>query len=521
MKKIWLFLSLLICSTLVAGCTNQQPQQKNFDFVSDCKNLVQNEFWDTEYEFSGDINYHSGVYFDYSIVTGSVYFNYKTRPFLCLYRWNESVVDIVDYAKNHDENIDFSYLQSLYDELSQENWDEQRTNAESVFDLVASYKQFKEKYWNKDVVEMQNIIRNIAFENWVTEDELVDSDNYYNQVLDIRRQKYNQIPFYQREYYVELASKLLSEKWIKVYCSASVCDEMTFSGNYGSQENLQNLVDDVTSVVTALQDKWLVFHWDFETHLPTNFYYDEYIRKIDPEIIKNPHGTPSIENLDDVVAICHNNSINCDMGCEDWDVTNKSYILPYKDGYIWYNYGWNWEWRGYYLTYKSIDNPCDSAISTTDEIFFWHTHYKYNKETFGYDEYPDNKVYINRWLRWGVSADEVAKVLNCTAWKDIMEDDTCKREVDKYMYNLIVWNEKNEYFSKWMNKFKQDLDNDKFTPTSFRVDRWNECNEKYKFEDLLQKDWKINSQLTDEERKYYIKLHNENLHECAMEYLNN
>jgi hypothetical protein len=39
-----------------------------------------------------------------------------------------------------------------------------------------------------------------------------------------------------------------------------------------------------------------------------------------------------------------------------------------------------------------------------------------------------------------------------------------------------------------MNKFKQDLDNDKFTPTSFRVDRWNECNEKYKFEDLLQKD---------------------------------
>jgi hypothetical protein len=29
---------------------------------------------------------------------------------------------------------------------------------------------------------------------------------------------------------------------------------MTFSGNYGSQENLQNLVDDVTSLVTALQD---------------------------------------------------------------------------------------------------------------------------------------------------------------------------------------------------------------------------------------------------------------------------
>ena len=71
-----------------------------------------------------------------------------------------------------------------------------------------------------------------------------------------------------------------------------------------------------------------------------------------------------------------------------------------------------------------------------------------NKETFGYDEYPDNKVYINRWLRGGSPTDEVAKVLDCVAWKDMMEDDTCKREVDKYMYNLIVWNEKNEYFTK-------------------------------------------------------------------------
>ena len=64
------------------------------------------------------------------------------------------------------------------------------------------------------------------------------------------------------------------------------------------------------------------------------------------------------------------------------------------------------------------------------------------------------------------------------------------------------------------------VDNNNFTPASFRAGRWNECNERYKFEDLLQKDWKINSQLTDDERKYYIKLQNDNLHECAMEYLN-
>jgi hypothetical protein len=52
----------------------------------------------------------------------------------------------VDFVKKDDTKVDLAYLQSLYNELSQENWDEQRTNAESVFDLVASYKQFKEKY---------------------------------------------------------------------------------------------------------------------------------------------------------------------------------------------------------------------------------------------------------------------------------------------------------------------------------------------------------------------------------------
>ena len=507
--------SLLFC-LVFAGCGNQHPQQKNFDFVSDCKNLVQNEFWDTEYEFSWDINYHSWFYFDYSIVTGSVYFNYKTRPFLCLYRWDESIVDIVDFVKKDDTKVDLAYLQSLYDDLSQENWDEQRTNAESVFELLSLHKKFKEKYINKETAGMRTIIRDIAFQNWLTEDDLVDSDNYYNQVLDIWRQKYNQIPFYQKEYYVELVNKLLFEKWIKVYCSASVCDEITFSGNYGSQENLQNLVDDVTSVITALYANWLVFHWDFETHFLINFYYDEYIRKIDPEIIKNPERTPSIENLDDVVAICHNNSINCDMGCEDWDVTNKSYILPYKDGYIWYNYGWNWEWRGYYLTYKSVNSPCET-ISNTDEIFFWHTHYKYNKETFGYDEYPDDKVYISEWWWSGIPIDIVAKNLDCTAWKDIMEDDSCKKEVDKFMYNLIVWNEQNDYFTKWMNKFKKDIDDGNFTNREPRNNAWTECNEEHPFETLLQENWKDNRTLSDQEREEFIKINTNRIHDCIVE----
>jgi hypothetical protein len=39
-----------------------------------------------------------------------------------------------------------------------------------------------------------------------------------------------------------------------------------------------------------------------------------------------------------------------------------------------------------------------------------------------------------------------------------------------------------------MNKFKEDLDNNKFTTTKFWIERHEECYERYKFEDLLQKD---------------------------------
>ena len=514
MKKIWLLISLLMCWILFTWCFEKNKERENEDInhnvdipeqmISDCKNMIKNEFWNTEYEFSWDINYHSGVYFNYSIVTGFVYFNYKTRPFLCLYEWDKSIIDIVDYVKDDGENTDLSYLQSLYNDLSQENWDEQRTNAESIFDLLISHKEFKEKYLNKD---MRNIIRNIAFQNWVTEDDLVDSDNYYNQVLDIWRQKYNQIPFYQKEYYVELINKLLSEKWVEVYCSASVCDEITFSGNYNSQENLQNLVDDVTSVITALYTKWVVFNWDFETHFPINFYYDEYIKKTDPEIINRPENIPNIENLDDVVVICHNNSINCGIDCEDWDITNKSYILPYKDGYIWYDYWWQ-EWWWIYLTYRDMNNLCDN-IAESDTIFWYGAYIEDEK-------HPLTNIYTSIWNRSSWRTEEVVKKLNCkpddkNEYNGIWSG--CEEELNHYIYNLIIWEEEQEYFTQRMNRFKKDLDNNKYTNYNFRREQWENC------------DKRINQEINElKDSLNWKELENLRLkkeHECAKEYLSN
>jgi hypothetical protein len=49
--------------------------------------------------------------------------------------------------------------------LSQENWDEQRTNAESLFELLSLHKKFKEKYINKETAGMRTKIRDIAFQN--------------------------------------------------------------------------------------------------------------------------------------------------------------------------------------------------------------------------------------------------------------------------------------------------------------------------------------------------------------------
>ena len=514
MKKIWLLISLLMCWILFTWCFEKNKERENEDInhnvdipeqmISDCKNMIKNEFWNTEYKFSWDINYHSGVYFNYSIVTGFVYFNYKTRPFLCLYEWDKSIIDIVDYVKDDGENIDLSYLQSLYNDLSQENWDEQRTNAESIFDLLVLHKEFKEKYLNKDI---RNIVRDIAFQNWVTEDDLVDSDNYYNQVLDIWRQKYNQIPFYQKEYYVELINKLLSEKWVEVYCSASVCDEITFSGNYNSQENLQNLVDDVTIVITALYANWIVFNWDFETHFPINFYYDEYIKKIDPEIINRPENIPNIENLDDVVVICHNNSINCGIDCEDWDITNKSYILPYKDGYIWYDYWWQ-EWWWIYLTYRDMNDLCDN-IAESDTIF-WYGAYIED------EEHPLTNIYTSIWNRSSRRTEEVVKILNCkpndkNEYNGIWSG--CEEELNHYIYNLIVWEEEQEYFTQRMNRFKKDLDNNKYTNYNFRREQWENC------------DKRINQEINElKDSLNWKELENLRLkkeHECAKEYLSN
>ncbi len=218
---------------------------------------------------------------------------------------------------------------------------------------------------------------------------------------------------------------------------------------------------------------------------------------------------PSFEELEDVVTTCYIE----DMGWYDYDILKNQYILPYKDWYIWYGFGWNWWTWGYYLEYTSLDNPC-KIIAATDEFFIWHADYFHEVKEFNYDEYPDDKLYVAQWWMSWAPIDTVAKELNCEAWKDRMEDDTCKKEVERYMYNLILWNEENEIFTKWMNKFKNDIDNGNYTNRSLRSENRTRCNSENSWESLMKEYWEDNRNLSDEKRGEYNKININRMHEC-------
>ena len=220
---------------------------------------------------------------------------------------------------------------------------------------------------------------------------------------------------------------------------------------------------------------------------------------------------PSFEELDDVVTMCEYENVFW----EEWDtyrenITKQKFIIPYKDWYIWYDYWWNWEWWGYHLTYKSLDNPCE-IISQTDEIFFWYTYYKHYKDLFNDDTYTDSKLYIAEWWWSWIPIDIIAKDLDCKAWED--PNDVCKKEVDKFMYNLIIWEEENEYFTQWMDKFKKDIDNNEFKNYSFWQENWKICSDKIEKE--------IEQQRNSLNWENIEKLRSKKINKCIVEYLKN
>ncbi len=153
---------------------------------------------------------------------------------------------------------------------------------------------------------------------------------------------------------------------------------------------------------------------------------------------------PSFEELDDVT----------DIKCEyespfDWwdktlvNLTKKFFILPYKDWYFSFSFWWQ-DGLSLRVGYSLKKNPCTTYLNS-DEILWWSA--EWQNMTKIYEDYHNNVI---------------AKELNCKIW----DYKWCYKEAEKYAYNLLVWNETNEYFSLRMEVLKKMVDNGEFDSES-------------------------------------------------------
>ena len=247
-----------------------------------------------------------------------------------------------------------------------------------------------------------------------------------------------------------------------------VPDDFDWCNHYFDGCNRCTLQDDWGFVCTeeACEEYQDAYCWDEQ--------YNQFLEDIKSSW-EQPQGKnnliiPAFDDINKVVDKCGDDSY-------DYNVYQKAYILPYKDWYIWYQLWWQDGWE-LYLTYRKLGEPCN-IISQSDNIFWWNPYYKEWQETFRWASYPDNKIYIAQWLFSWVPTEEIVKELNCIPGNNFEDHDhTCMKEADKYFYDLIVWNEENEYFTKWMNKLKEDIDNEDYKTFSFYREEYDTCSQK-------------------------------------------
>lgn len=139
--------------------------------------------------------------------------------------------------------------------------------------------------------------------------------------------------------------------------------------------------------------------------------------------------TPTLEELNGAAFQCNFCYLD---GCFDEDIDKKWFIIPYNEWYIWYSWDYLYD-ATLNITYRKVDNPCEIAY----EINVFH----YNGCTLDY-RYSDKKV----------------ESFNSKE-KDRRK---CMADAEKYFYNLIIWWEKDEIFTLWMDSFKKNIDNNSF-----------------------------------------------------------
>ena len=268
-----------------------------------------------------------------------------------------------------------------------------------------------------------------------------------------------------------------------------------------------NLVEHNLRITTSNWDVYDFYRNGYESEDEYNQFLEAIKSSWEQPQGKNNLIIPAFDDINKVVDKCGDDSY-------DYNVYQKAYILPYKDWYIWYQLWWQDGWE-LYLTYRKLGEPCN-IISQSDNIFWWNPYYKEWQETFRWASYPDNKIYIAQWLFSWVPTEEIVKELNCIPGNNFEDHDhTCMKEADKYFYDLIVWNEENEYFTQWMNKLKEDIDNEDYKTFSYYREEYDTCSQKVV--DLI---WALQPNQDEKARWEYQVKRTENMHKCVLENLN-
>ena len=493
MRKIWLLTTLLVGGLLLTGCNKSVNVENEQERIFACWRSVSEYLGISDYSINWDkeeeawasfvlnwrVNIWNGI--DEEKITKNV----------------QCVVDMVNKSVTILE-IDEPEI-SLIDQLKQS----------FTWNLIN---------WKVDESLLTNKPNNIYFDiTW-------DSTLYYIDEFWLAFTLWEEWKWWKIENAYEwkyLASVRIRNEWLKTYW-IFIIDNTTYQRIKDSLSNDEDETIWYNNQYTF--QRRIVDNWDklweynlvlYEVDNEKYNLYNQFLEDIKSSW-EQPQGKkylniPSFEELEDVVAMCPYEVMW--WWYSEYPVYKREFIIPYKDWYIWYNYWWNWWWWGYYLTYKSLDKPCE-IISYTDEFFYRHVHYKHDLEEYNEYEYPDNKVYLSQWWMSWIPVDIVEKELNCESWKDMNEDNICKKEVDQFMYNLILWKEENETFTEWMDILKKSIDNTDYYTWSIWFNRWENCNKEFSWESLMKEYWEDTKNLSEEKRREYQKLQNKRIHNC-------
>ena len=145
---------------------------------------------------------------------------------------------------------------------------------------------------------------------------------------------------------------------------------------------------------------------------------------------------PAFSDLDDSVFQC----LECypDM-CTYVPLQKRAFLIPYKNWYIWYEWSsdvHDTDW--YILEYRELDDPCNVLYSFGNILY-------YDRD----DISIYNKCYLYEFLTH-------YKLENFTS--NATDFAQCRKDADKFFYNLIIWKYSYQNFTNFLNVFKKSID---------------------------------------------------------------